>query len=365
MKRTGLAGLLFAVLAVPVAHADVTVRVEGATTTLVNTTVAQTGPDVTKAGATCSGASGAGALDRAVGGDWDADNYGGSDPLFVNTVKGEAVTYTPDNPRYWSFSHGNTFSNEGVCGYTPTVGDELLFYPRCDSPAATGCFDGLPLDLTAPATATTGVPFTVAVRQFTDAGTPSPAEGASVDGAVTGADGTAQVTLNKAGTTTLVATKGRQVRDEATVVVSDPPAPGASPAPAATATPTPSPAPVADTRPPYSAISGIREQQVFRPKRAPRTLRAAVDEPVAQVTLGLTRQVGRRCRAFSDTRAAFVRSRCGRHPRFAVGDRDQISYLLPKRLPRGRYVFDVVSTDTAGNEEHLARGRNRVVFFVR
>jgi hypothetical protein len=43
----------------------------------------------------------------------------------------------------------------------------------------------------------------------------------------------------------------------------------------------------------------------------------------------------------------------------------QVSYLLPHRLGRGRYVLDVIATDGAGNREALARGTSRVVFFVR
>ena len=50
---------------------------------------------------------------------------------------------------------------------------------------------------------------------------------------------------------------------------------------------------------------------------------------------------------------------------FAIGDRQSWSYLLPKRLGKGRYVFDAVAIDKSGNRDQLARGRNRVVFLVR
>ena len=50
---------------------------------------------------------------------------------------------------------------------------------------------------------------------------------------------------------------------------------------------------------------------------------------------------------------------------FRIGDRQDWSYLLPRRLGPGRYVLDAVAIDKAGNREALARGRNRVVFFVR
>ena len=83
------------------------------------------------------------------------------------------------------------------------------------------------------------------------------------------------------------------------------------------------------------------------------------------VQLSLVRQVGRRCTAFDGASERFKRVRCGRHPRFAIGTDKAVSFLLPARLGKGRYVFDVVSTDVDGNRETLARGRNRVVFRVR
>lgn len=363
MQRAALAGLLLLSFAVP-AHADVTVRVEGATETLVNTSVASTGADVTKSGATCAGSSAAGALDRATGGDFEADNFGGS--LFVNTIKGEQVTYEfGSNQRFWAFNHSNTFSQEGMCEYTPPAGDELLFYPRCDGEPSAGCFEGPVLDLAAPATATAGVPFTVTVRQFTDEGVASVVSGASVGGTTTDADGNAQITVDEPGTVTLVTTKGKQVRDSATVTVVAPPVYAVPNAPV---TPAASPTPEPDTQAPFSTIRGLREQQVFRKRRrAPRTLRATVEDagPLGAVALSITRQRGKRCRAFNDTLGRFARIRCGRHPRFGVGTDKAVSFLLPKRLGRGRYVFDVVATDTAGNQEQLARGRNRIVFRVR
>ncbi len=363
MKRTGLAGLLLLVLAVPVARADVTVRAEGATATVLKATaVPRTGPDVVRQGKSCPGDSAAGAIQRATGGDWEGTYYDGLG-FTVDRIFTEALPFSTG--KYWGFDHNNVGSQVGICGYPLADGDEILFYAACATSDATDCSNGRPLGLTAPAKVTTGVPFTVTVRQFDDLQDPavaSPAAGASVGGATTAADGTAQLTLSTPGTVTLTATKGDQVRDEATVTVADPPAPGASPTPAPAATAVP--AVVPDTRPPYSSIRGIAEQQVFR-RAAPRTLRATVDESISAVTLGLTRKHAGRCTAFDNKRGAFVKVKCGRHPRFAVGSDAQVSFLLPKRLGPGRYVFDVVSTDAAGNEESLARGRNRVVFFVR
>ncbi|MEA2124285.1 MAG: hypothetical protein QOI80_1067 [Solirubrobacteraceae bacterium] len=361
LNRAGLAGVLISLAVVPVATADVTVRAEGPDATLVNATVPLTGPSVTKAGATCAGDSAAGAFDRAVS-DWDATNYGGSDPLFISRIFTQSLAFDGVNNRYWAFDHNNVFSSQGICAYTPQNGDELLFYAACGDTAATGCFDGAPLDIAAPATATVGAPFTVTVTQFDDTGVGSPAGGATVSGGgqtvtTDPVSGTALLTLSAPGAVVLTATKGTQVRDEATVTAME----------YTIATPTPTPTATPDTDAPVSTIRGIREGQVFKHSKGPRTLRARVEEPngIAGVAFAITRGVDGRCTAFNATIGKFVRIRCGRHPRFGVGTSARASLLLPKRLKRGRYVFDVAATDRAGNRETLARGRNRVVFRVR
>jgi hypothetical protein len=117
-----------------------------------------------------------------------------------------------------------------------------------------------------------------------------------------------------------------------------------------------------------SRIRGIRDGQVFRKRRrAPRTLRARIREAngIASVELGITRRVGKRCTAYNDRLGRFARVRCGRHPRIEVGTKPRVSLLLPRRLKRGRYTYDVRATDRAGNAERRVRGRNRVVFRVR
>jgi len=130
------------------------------------------------------------------------------------------------------------------------------------------------------------------------------------------------------------------------------------------------PAPVAerDGAAPVSRITGIREQQRFSRRRAPRTLRGSVTpDPsgLRAVKLSLTRSRGGRCQLYSPTRERFRPARCGRRVNFAIGDRQDWSYLLPGRLGPGRYVLDAVAVDKLGNRDRLARGRSRVVFFVR
>jgi hypothetical protein len=86
------------------------------------------------------------------------------------------------------------------------------------------------------------------------------------------------------------------------------------------------------------------------------------------VKLRLTRDDNGRCAYFSGRKERFVASRCGATHGFwfAIGDRADWSYLLPSRLPRGRYVLDVNAIDKAYNrDDRRRRGGNRVVFEVR
>jgi hypothetical protein len=59
--------------------------------------------------------------------------------------------------------------------------------------------------------------------------------------------------------------------------------------------------------------------------------------------------------------------RCGavRGTWFSVGAKSDFRYLLPTKLPRGRYVLDLQVRNTAGKAAtHLARGTTRLVFTV-
>jgi nitrogen fixation protein FixH len=89
---------------------------------------------------------------------------------------------------------------------------------------------------------------------------------------------------------------------------------------------------------------------------------------IRRVKLRLTRNAGGRCSAYSNRRERFVTRPCGaRHGwYFTVATRSDWRYLLPARLPRGRYVLDVKATDGAFNVDRTRRrGENRVVFRVR
>jgi hypothetical protein len=145
-------------------------------------------------------------------------------------------------------------------------------------------------------------------------------------------------------------------------------APGSGPAPSGGGGGVSTPV-VADTSAPVGRIRGIREKQRFSRRRAPRVLRGSVSADPAglrAVKLSLTRsRRGGRCSIYSPSRERFRRARCGRRVNFKIGDRQDWSYLLPRRLGPGRYVLDVIAVDKLGNRDRLARGRSRVVFFVR
>jgi hypothetical protein len=372
IRSAGLAaGLLTLALAAPAvaAPSNVTVRIEGAANTLVEEGgFTTTSAPVNKGGkGDCSGTSAAGALERATSGDWDGTYYGTSVGYGVERIFGETYTFNARGD-YWAFWVNGKAATQGVCFVELQEGDDVLFF-------VDQCFDAQPPDfacknppvrplaLTVPASAQTGRPVEVSVATLDGNGGSSPTDGARVTGggadATTGADGKATLTFPEAGQVVLKATKAGSVRSAAERVgVSTPGQP-----PAAT------PGPVArDTAAPVARIRGIRSGQRFKRKKAPRTLRGSVTpDPsgLRAVKLSLTRSSGGRCQLYSPTKERFRRSRCGRRVNFSIGDRQDWSYLLPQRLGKGRYVLDVIAVDKLGNRDTLARGRNRVVFFVR
>jgi hypothetical protein len=371
IRSTGLAaGLLTLACAAPAVAAgpaNVTVRVEGAASTLVEEgAVATTTALVNKGGkGDCSGTSAAGALERATGGDWDGPWYG-SDGYGVERIFSEAY---PFNARgdYWAFWVNGRAASLGICGVELQQGDDVLFFvDQCFNaqPPDYACQNPpvRPLALTAPASAQTGRPVTLSVATLDGSGGSAPADGARITGpgvdATTGSDGKATVTFPAAGQVALKASKTGSVRSaRETVAVS---ALGQPVAPVVTAGP--------DKTAPVARIRGIREGQRFKREKAPRTIRGSVSpDPsgLRAVKLSLTRSSGGRCQLYSPSKERFRRSKCGGRVNFRIGDREDFSYLLPKRLGKGRYVLDVIAVDKLGNRDRLARGRNRVVFFVR
>ena len=50
---------------------------------------------------------------------------------------------------------------------------------------------------------------------------------------------------------------------------------------------------------------------------------------------------------------------------FSVGTKDSFSYLLPARLPRGSYTYDIEAVDGTGQTTKLVSGVSHLVFKVK
>jgi hypothetical protein len=361
--------------------ATVTVRVEGATQTLVPATGVTTTPEPVSGDGnpahSCPGSSALGALALASGGQWTGTWYESFHAWAVESVMGESHTF--ESGSFWDFWLDHKESFVGLCEAEPEGGSEVLLFP---CPASGTCPS--PLGIEAPVAANVGEPVSVKVIAYSASGTSSPVAGASVaDGTgtvTTGADGRALVAFPAAGTATLVASAPETVRDEATVCVHDgedgtcgtsaPHAPGA-PSPPATHTPEPTSGVLGATyRGPYAlvaAVGSVRNGHTYTRAGAPRLLSGTIQShsAVTSVSLKLRRSYRGRCYAYDATRARFVRAHCGSGQFFNAASGAAFSYLLPRRLAPGRYVLDVEALDVAGNRTTLARGTSRIVFYVR
>jgi hypothetical protein len=386
-------------MAVP---ASVTVRVEGAQKTLVPLTAVTTNlapvDKTAQGGSTCSGTSAGGALQLATGGDWGGGLDAGGDQTVERIFTESYPLGTAFAGRRWAAYINDAPVPQGLCDSELVTDDHVLFFPLCAG-AATSCFSEGPLDLSTPAIAKPGVPFTVTVREATiDYGlapafapitTKRPSAGATLT--VTGVPGTtttdavgnATITLPTRGLALMLVTKGGHVRDEAAVCVTD----GTDHACVAPtpAQPMPAPAPACQTNghdgfcgtldrtPPNTVIRDIGEQQSYPDGEGPGELRADVTNPepagFVAVKMRLTRDNGS-CQYFSGTTRRFMANRghrCGAQNGywFKVGDSASAHYTLPSRLGPGRYVLDVNAIDKAFNrDDQRVRTRNRVVFRV-
>jgi hypothetical protein len=349
MKRFvsgALAGLAAAIaLAAPaLAGPTVTVRVEGEAGTLLDSTPVTLPDSDTLACGTGGAHTVADALDLATGGNWDRQP-------FTQTILGETHDNTPDD--FWAEwiggSTGYVPGPRGVCDDVLKEGDEALLYAtRFVSPAT-----HFPLALEGlPAVVETGKPMSVTVvayetQDFTTV-TRTPVAGATISGggasAVTGADGTAVLVFAQAGDAVVRASKAGSVISAGKRVKIA--APGTAPPPAPSTS-------GGDTTAPTASISGLAIGRVFSRKRAPRTLRGTVSaDPsgIKSVRLSILRKRRGRCWAFDGASERFKRHRCGGSRSFRIGDRAEWSYLLPNRLPRGRYTIRVIAIDKAGND---------------
>ena len=396
--------LTLAVLAPVATAATVTVRVEGASKTLVpstKVTIPDSG-DIPGADSECDWNEESGALEAATQGNWDRRSY-------VQSIMGEA--YSNSDDKFWSAYSGGKYSN-GICFTQIADGAEVLFIATRNTGAPNYNPTDLPLYLRdVPARAERGKPFSVRVEKLQP--TPAP-EGYYQGGtgefvaaedvvvqigsatATTGADGRATITVNDTGQLSAqarTADNGAGRSAPAPVCVScDPaqPVAGETAAPAGPACVTNGTDGLCgsvDRQSPQSLITGVREGQTFAAGNGPRELsgrigvvpafgqRAVAPQALRPdpsgllaVKLRLTRNDRGRCTTWSGSRERFVRRPCGaaRGWWFRIGDKADWSYLLPSKLPRGRYVLDVNAIDKAYNrDDKRRRGENRVVFRVR
>src|SRR4051812_8691362 len=300
-KLHSLAALLAAsallAAASPVVAAPVTVnlRVEGSSSTLFEgpvTTDAKTlnkdatGPhpcDGTNGGANPTpGPTMTGALDDAslAGGfTWDGTWFSFGD-FGIDWIGPDSST----SSEFWGYALNFQGSSVGGCQQQVRNGDEVLF--------GFDYFSKLHLlKLTAPASAEAGQPVTVTVVDGQDG---SPVAGASVGGALTGADGKAQLTFPDAGVQRLKADRSDSVRSNAAVVCvhrGDDGTCGTSRAAGVILAPEVS-------RSPASTLVGLRAGQRFAAGRGPRLLRGHVEAGtgrLASVRLRLRRVTSGKC----------------------------------------------------------------------
>jgi hypothetical protein len=229
LRNTALPGalVLLCLTAAPVALAapvGVTVRVEGASKTILDEPVTTDGHDVTPAsGGThkCDGTNAGAhpspvptptaALDdvtRAHNISWDGQWFASFEDFVVTRVHDESAT----SSQFWGLVVNGQFASSGGCQTSLTQGDEVVWAFDAFSKSAV-------LRLSGPGTATVGQPVNV---QVTDTQSGQPAANATVQGATTGSDGVATLTFNEEGIYRLKADRPDAVRSNTVILCADP-----------------------------------------------------------------------------------------------------------------------------------------------
>jgi len=399
--RSALAAALLSLLALliltgPAAlaagPATVTVEVEGSSETKVPPTqVTTTAAPVVKNNkegkpeGSCTGTSAIGALQLATAGNWSGPWNGGFNQYEIYSIMGETHEFEKSSKAnyYWSFWLNYAEAGAGACEAELTQGDRVLFFPACFGEACPP--SPTPLGIEAPAVVDAGETVNVTVKQYNTKGEASPAVNATISGGglstTTDSQGHAMMRFSgDVGTFTLHAYGSGEgppaVRTETTLCVHE-----GNDGTCGTTLPSNSPlvqTPLsagssAKTTPytgPFALVAkatGVSEGKVYPHGRGPRLLTGNViaHSSVTSIGIELRRSYRGRCYAYSGTRERFVKARCGKGSFFRVaGGGTSFSYLLPAKLPPGRYVLDLRSTDAAGNHTVLARGSTRTVFYV-
>jgi hypothetical protein len=362
--------------------ATVTVRVEGASMTLLAPTrVTTTTTPVVKNGNpadSCAGTSAFGALEVATAGDWTGKWEGSYHQYTAESILGESHLFGSGS--FWAFYLNDKYSSKGACIAELQPGDAVLFYALPESEAAD---PPVSLDLSAPEHAQAGEPVSVGVTSYSHNGEPSPAGGVKVEyegtSTTTNLEGRATLTFAHDGKQTVTVSSPPAIRDEATICVN---ALGAACGSSLSGSGSKGESGVAgytgtnssDTGAENSAsapdavsarLTSVAQGRRYRRGHAPRVLAGHVvaDRPVT-VSLSLRRAYHGRCYSFDGSRERFVRSRCGHVAFFELGVERSFSYLLPGPLAPGRYVLELRAEDTSGARTALRLGSTEVVFYV-
>jgi hypothetical protein len=375
--------LVFASNALASGPATVTVRAVGPgpgyqtlvplTTVTTNTTPVVNDGDIAHV---CSGPSAAGALQLATAGSWSGKWYEGETTGYlVETIAGTSLSGS-----YWNFWHNDEESKLGICGVEPGSGDSLLFFPECyekcpGSPPSV-------LSIRVPATAEVGKPVSIEVLSYPN---PSGAPVPQAEAIVTGGGESSQPTDARGQTTmtfsgderfslyargpaetaaipaeTVICVHEGNDGTCGTVAAVQPGLGGSQGSQIANPGPPP---PVA------ARIAGVSSGHVYTRRKAPRVLKGTVTVPAGallrNVEVSLKRRFHGRCSQFSGRRGRFVAIKCGASASFfSVGTSASFSYLLPARLPRGSYTYDVEAVNGDGQTTKLTPGVSGVVFYV-
>jgi hypothetical protein len=199
------------------ARQKVSVRIEGATHTLqAARTVQPPSGFITKFGApagACPADSALGALNVATHGRWKGTFYTSFNDFLITSILGEKPNVKTG---YWGIWVDNRYATTGACEIKLKRGDRLLF--AVDSAKT----HEHPLGIIAPASATTGKPFTLKVVSYSDKGKATPLVGAHVrrgsSNFVSGNRGRVTITARAAGKLTYTATDKGYIRSAATTV---------------------------------------------------------------------------------------------------------------------------------------------------
>ena len=208
--------------------ADVTVRVEGLTRTLLApTAVTLHNGAVSKDGVaadSCSGLSALGALEDATHGNWAGSWSKSYKEYFVTSIAG--TSYGASAAYYWAFWLDNKPAPVGACDVDPAKGSSILFFPEYDGKSKSIVAPNV-LGISAPASALAGKPFTVFVTSYANAnGKASPAVGAKLSAAgvaaTVGGGGKAALTISRTGNVVVAVSAANSLRDETTVCIHKP-----------------------------------------------------------------------------------------------------------------------------------------------